>query len=123
PALLAHIFVRRHPSSGRNASCGGPVRRDCGKLYRLRAGLLTSIGRQCGEGARSGCGMTGGSERDQSLSESGEFSPDFAKDRLRLGFINHKPKSGSWRPAAVWQIADIMRYGQETRGFAAATGG
>jgi hypothetical protein len=34
-----------------------------------------------------------------------------------------KPKSGSWRPAAVWQIADIMRYGQETRGFAAATGG
>jgi len=34
-----------------------------------------------------------------------------------------QPKSGSWRPAAVWQIADIMRYGQETRGFAAATGG
>src|SRR5215471_17285860 len=34
-----------------------------------------------------------------------------------------EPKSGSWRPAAVWQIADIMRYGQETRGFAAATGG
>jgi hypothetical protein len=23
----------------------------------------------------------------------------------------------------VWQIADIMSYGQETRGFAAATGG
>jgi hypothetical protein len=35
----------------------------------------------------------------------------------------NEPKSGSWRPAAVWQIADIMRYGQETRGFAAATGG
>ncbi len=30
PALLAHIFVRRHrpPISGQNASCGGPVRRD-----------------------------------------------------------------------------------------------
>jgi hypothetical protein len=29
PALLAHIFVRRHrpPTSGQNASCGGPVRR------------------------------------------------------------------------------------------------
>ena len=36
---------------------------------------------------------------------------------------NFEPKSGSWRPAAVWQIADIMRYGQETRGFAAATSG
>jgi hypothetical protein len=34
-----------------------------------------------------------------------------------------QPKSGSWRPAAVWQITDIMRYGQETRGFAVATGG
>ena len=32
PALLAHIFVRRHrpPTSGQNASCGGPVRRDYG---------------------------------------------------------------------------------------------
>jgi hypothetical protein len=32
PALLAHIFVRRHrpPASGLSASCGGPVRRDCG---------------------------------------------------------------------------------------------
>src|SRR6266702_3441718 len=32
PALLAHIFVRRHrpPISGQNASCGGPVRRDYG---------------------------------------------------------------------------------------------
>jgi hypothetical protein len=30
PALLAHIFVRRHRHSGRNASCGGSVRRDCG---------------------------------------------------------------------------------------------
>jgi hypothetical protein len=39
------------------------------------------------------------------------------------GSVNNQPKSGSWRPAAVWQIADIMRYGQETRGFAAATGG
>ena len=37
--------------------------------------------------------------------------------------LMYEPKSGSWRPAAVWQIADIMRYGQETRGFAAATGG
>jgi hypothetical protein len=37
--------------------------------------------------------------------------------------LSTEPKSGSWRPAAVWQIADIMRYGQETRGFAAATGG
>jgi hypothetical protein len=34
-----------------------------------------------------------------------------------------QPKSGSWRPAVVWQIADIMSYGQETRGFAAVTGG
>jgi hypothetical protein len=39
PALLAHIFVRRHRSSGRNAYCGGPIRRDCGKLYQLTAGL------------------------------------------------------------------------------------
>jgi hypothetical protein len=41
PALLAHIFVRRHrpPASGLSASCGGPVRRDCGKLYQLTAGL------------------------------------------------------------------------------------
>jgi len=32
PALLAHIFVRRHrpPTSGQNASCGGPVRRNYG---------------------------------------------------------------------------------------------
>ena len=30
PALLAHVFVRRHgpPTSGQNTSCGGPVRRD-----------------------------------------------------------------------------------------------
>jgi hypothetical protein len=34
-----------------------------------------------------------------------------------------QPKSGSWRPAVVWQIADIMSYGQETQGFAAVTGG
>ena len=41
PALLAHIFVRRHrpPAFGQNASCGGPVRRDCGKPYQLTAGL------------------------------------------------------------------------------------
>jgi hypothetical protein len=41
PALLAHIFVRRHrpPASRPNASCGGPVRRDCGKLYQLTVGL------------------------------------------------------------------------------------
>jgi hypothetical protein len=41
PALLAHIFVRRHrpPASGQNASCGGPVYRDCGKPYQLTAGL------------------------------------------------------------------------------------
>jgi hypothetical protein len=41
PALLAHIFVRRHrpPASGLNASCGGPVRRDRGKLYQSTAGL------------------------------------------------------------------------------------
>ena len=32
PAVLAHIFVRWHrpPTSGQNASCGGPVRRDYG---------------------------------------------------------------------------------------------
>jgi hypothetical protein len=37
PALLAHIFVRRHrpPASGLNASRGGPVRRDCEKLYQF----------------------------------------------------------------------------------------
>jgi hypothetical protein len=40
-----------------------------------------------------------------------------------MSWLTIEPKSGSWRPAAVWQIADIMRYGQETRGFAAATGG
>ena len=41
PAFLAHIFVCRHrpPASGLNASCGGPVRRGCGKLYQLTAGL------------------------------------------------------------------------------------
>ena len=41
PALLAHIFVGRHrpPASGRNASCGGLVRRDCRKLYQLTARL------------------------------------------------------------------------------------
>jgi hypothetical protein len=39
PALFAHIFVRRHRTSDRNASCGGPVRRDCGRLYQLTAGL------------------------------------------------------------------------------------
>jgi hypothetical protein len=37
PALLAHIFVRRHrpPAPGLNASCGEPVRRDCEKLYQF----------------------------------------------------------------------------------------
>lgn len=41
PAFLAHIFVSRHrpPASGPNASCGGPVHRDCGRLYQLTAGL------------------------------------------------------------------------------------
>src|SRR5262249_9433689 len=40
-AVLAHIFVGRHrpPASGRNASCGGLVRRDCRKLYQLTARL------------------------------------------------------------------------------------
>jgi hypothetical protein len=36
-ALLAHILVRRHRPSDRNASCGGPVRRECGKQYQLTA--------------------------------------------------------------------------------------
>jgi hypothetical protein len=41
PALLAHIFVCRHrpPAPGLSASCGGPVRRNGGKLYQLTAGL------------------------------------------------------------------------------------
>ena len=41
PALLAHIFVRRHrpPAFGQNASCSGPVHRDCGKPYQLTGGL------------------------------------------------------------------------------------
>jgi len=63
-------------------------------------------------------------ERELTLSERD------GDGQLRLGFAEidearevFEPKSGSWRPAAVWQIADIMRYGQETRGFAAATGG
>ena len=44
----------------------------------------------------------------------------FAIAQHTIGMIN--PKFGSWRPAVVWQIADIMSYGQETRD-ADATGG
>ena len=47
----------------------------------------------------------------------------FCGDRRTPNDEKNEPKSGSWRPAVVWQIADIMSYGQETRGFAAVTGG
>ena len=36
---------------------------------------------------------------------------------------NYQPKSRSWRAAAVAQIADTMRNGQETRGFGGAPDG
>jgi len=35
----------------------------------------------------------------------------------------YQPNSRSWRAAAVAQIADIMRNGQETRGFGGAPDG
>jgi hypothetical protein len=48
------------------------------------------------------------------------FAFDFIFLPLREGY---DPKSRSWRAAVVAQIADIMRNGQETRGFGGAPDG
>src|SRR5262249_41822861 len=64
-----------------------------------------------------------GSKQSEPLPGHADCRGTFDSAERHCGRRMNNPKSGSWRPAAVWQIADIMRYGQETRGFAAVTGG